>query len=78
MDPQTAINFTGAIIIAGIGWFCKAVWDAVHALQEDIHNLEVTLPTNYVQKDDFSDAMRQINEKLDKISDKLDGKMDKS
>jgi hypothetical protein len=77
MDGQILINLGGAALIAAIGWFCKAIWDAVHKLQEDIHQIEVDLPTNYIRRDEFQEGMKEIKEMLSKIFDKLDGKADK-
>lgn len=77
MDIQSIINIVAGIIIGGIGWFARQLWDAVKDLREDLHKLEVAIPSNYVKKDDFSEAMAEIRKGLDKIYDKLDGKADK-
>lgn len=77
MDPQTIINLAAGAAIAVASWFCKAIWDAVNNLKEDIHKLEVDLPSNYIKRDEFSDSMREIKEMLGKIFDKLDDKADK-
>ena len=77
MDTQLIINLGGAAIIASIGWFCKAIWDAVHTLQEDIHKLEVDLPANYIRRDEFHDNMREIKDMLYKIFERLDTKADR-
>jgi Mg2+ and Co2+ transporter CorA len=39
--------------------------------------VELALPSHYVRKDEFADAIKLINDKLDRISDKLDAKQDK-
>lgn len=77
MDTQLIVNLGGAALIGAIGWFCKAIWDAVHKLQEDIHQLEIDLPTNYIRRDEFQDSVKEIKEMLAKIFDKLDEKADK-
>ena len=77
MDTQTVINVSVGIIIAGMGWFARAVWDAVKKLQEDLHKLECDLPIYYVRKDEFQDGMREIKEMLGKIFDKLEAKADR-
>jgi endoglucanase Acf2 len=78
MDTQTVINVAVSMIIACAGWFAKAIWDAVHRLQEDIHALEITLPTSYVRRDEFVDTLKMLNEKLDRIYDKLENKADRT
>ena len=77
MDTQTLINATIGIIIAGGGWFARALWDAVQKLQADIHQLEVEMPTHYIRRDEFQDGMREIKDMLGKIFDRLDNKQDK-
>lgn len=77
MDQQTIINLGAGAILAVFGWFARVLWDAVAALREDLHKIEVDLPSSYVRKEEFADALRTISDKLDKIWDKLDEKADK-
>ena len=59
-------------IVATIGWFARHVWDAVSELRRDLHDLEVTLPTNYIRRDEFQEGVRQIREDLQIIFQRLD------
>ena len=77
MDTQTIINLGLGVIIGCMGWFARAVWDAVQKLQNDLHQLEVDLPTSYIRRDEFHDGMREIKDMLSKIFDKLDAKADR-
>ncbi len=77
MDTQTLINFTTASFIALLGWLFQTLWDAVTKLKEDLHRIELELPTAYVRKEDYVEALKAIFEKLDRIADKLDEKADK-
>jgi len=77
MESQMMINLAAGAVLAGLGWFARVLWEAVNKLQEDLHQLEVELPSNYVRKDEFSDNMREIKEMLGKIFDRLDTKVDK-
>lgn len=77
MDMQTLINIGGGIIVAGIGWFARQLWEAVQALQHDMHQIEVDLPRNYVRKDEFTETMQRIEKIVERIYDKLEGKADK-
>ena len=77
MNPQDLFNVAGAIILAVGGWFARQLWDAVKKLQADIQRIEVDLPKSYVSKTDWTGALEEIGRKLDKISDKIDGKADK-
>lgn len=77
MDLESAFKIVVAVMLAGLGWFARQVWDAVKELREDLRKIEVELPKLYVTKPDFTEAMREIKQGLDKIYDKLDGKADK-
>ena len=77
MEYQTLVNWGVYISIAVGGWFCKQIWDAVGKLKEDIHKIEVDLPSIYIRKDEFADSMKEIKNMLNKIFDKLDEKADK-
>jgi hypothetical protein len=78
MDQQTLINIGGGIILAGIGWWARVIWESVQRLKEDLHEIEVDLPKSYVTKDDFNITMKHIETMVQRIYDKLDGKADKS
>lgn len=65
------------VVVAAIGWFMRELWGAVKTLQKDIHDVEVMLPSQYVQKNEFNDALKRIEDMLGKIFDKLENKMDK-
>lgn len=77
IDAQFLFNAVFGIVIAGVGWFARQIWDAVQTLQRDLHDLEVRLPSNYIRRDEFSDTVKELKEMLGKIIDKLDGKADK-
>ena len=65
------------VVVAAIGWFMRELWGAVKNLQKDIHDVEVMLPSQYVQKNEFNDALKRIEDMLGKIFDKLENKVDK-
>lgn len=78
MDMQVIINATAAVAFSVAGWFGRQLWDAVAALRIDLHKLEKELPIQYVRKDEFSDHMSRIESKLDRIVERLEGKMDRN
>lgn len=77
MDTQTIINAGLGLIIGMIGWFAHVLWTAVNKLRDDLHDVEVSLPSYYLKKDEFNDAMKTLNEKLDRIWFRLEDKADK-
>ena len=77
MDVQTLINVGGGVILAGVGWWARVIWDSVQRLKEDLHEIEVDLPKSYVSKSDLDKRMEHIESMFQRIYDKLDGKADK-
>lgn len=77
MEHQTIINISAGAALAAIGWFARVLWEAVENLKNDIHDLEVHLPTHYIRRDEFHEGLREIKETLSKILDRIDNKADK-
>ena len=84
MDSQTIIN--AAIALVGFlgGWILKVVWESVKDLQiadkilvDKVNTIEILIAGNYMSKIDFDKIAAAIFQKLDKIEDKLDRKVDK-
>lgn len=83
MDQQL-INWLLAGFGALIGFLLNAVWQAVKDLQTadkqlaiKVGEIEVLVAGAYVKKDEFSDSIKALFAKLDKIEDKIDRKADK-
>ncbi len=77
MDWQLLFNLIGTAVMATIGWFARQLWDSVQDLKEDIKNIEVDLPTNYVRRVDIESQFNKLEASLQRILDKLDQKADK-
>ena len=84
MQDQNFLNFlmAGVQILGGL--FLKVVWDAVKDLQAADRDIalkggavELLVAGEYVKKQDFEQLAKALFAKLDKIDDKLDGKMSK-
>jgi len=72
METQTLINFALGAFLALIGWLARQLWEAVERLKSDIHQLEVELPSRYVRREEFSDALKEIKDLCRQIFDKVD------
>jgi hypothetical protein len=81
---QTIFNI--AISVSGFlgGWWLKVMWDAVKDLQladkiliDKVNTIEILIAGSYISKNEFDKMAAAIFVKLDKISDKLDKKVDK-
>ena len=77
MDLQSVVNMGLGLILTMLGWFAKAMWDAVSELKADLAQLRAELPKEYVAKDDYKADMKEIKDMLGKIFDRLDDKADK-
>jgi hypothetical protein len=77
MDMQQIINILIGIVMSGLGWFGKALWDAVGELRKNVHKIEVDLPANYIRKDEFKSEIKEVKDILGKIFDRLESKADK-
>jgi len=71
MDPQMLFNLAAGLIVGGIGWFARQIWDAVQKLRADLHSLEVDLPKTYVSKTEYGEDFKEIKEICRQIFEKL-------
>ena len=74
---QSVVNLALSAVLATIGWFARQLWGAVQKLKDDLHRIEADLPKTYVLKDDLDKRMDHIEYMIQRIYDKLDGKLDK-
>ena len=81
---QTVFNIIATVAGFLGSWWLKVMWDAVKDLQaadkvlvEKVNSIEILVAGNYMSKQDFDKIAAAIFQKLDKIEDKLDRKVDK-
>jgi uncharacterized coiled-coil DUF342 family protein len=77
MDHQSIINVAAGVIMTGLGWFARQLWDAVKELRKDLHKLETDLPSTYIRRDEFRDGIKEIKDILNEIFRKIDDVRDK-
>lgn len=77
MDIQTLFNIAIFAGMSALGWFARELWGAVKELKADLSTLREEIAKDYVSKNDFRDALRDVKDMLDKIFDRLDRKVDK-
>ena len=81
---NVAVTFGGALF----GWFVRIVWDANKELRQEVSawksemdkrhsDFQTDVRTNFQRRDDFQRTADAIFAKLDRIENKLDGKVDK-
>lgn len=83
-DPQSFINWLGAIAGGLFGWIMKSFKEDLDNLRDNHDKLqaqqqthEVHIARGYVTRAELKDSIDTVNAKLDAIFDKLDNKADK-
>lgn len=79
VEHQQLINWLFVVAGAAIGWLLKVIWDAITRLKDDMKQIERDLPSIYVRKDDFRQAVQDVKDDMkDMRIDMKDGfaKMD--
>lgn len=82
--------FNWAVAAAGAlgGWILKVIWDAIVELKKDLKQMDTKMHEDFVRRDDFKDAVKEIKEDMKSgfaktdnmlglIFKKLEGKEDK-
>lgn len=77
MEFQTLFNSLLGLVSIFVGWYLRAVWDAVSNLQKDVKAIERYTSSTYVRRDDYQLDIAEIKSMLIRIDDKLDDKVDK-
>jgi hypothetical protein len=78
VEFQTLFNIAISALWFILGFTVNRLFNSLDRLQkqdkelsDEIHEIRVSLPTNYVTKDDLGHATTTIFKKLDKLSDQL-------
>ena len=85
---QTLINWilagVGTGISTAISFILKVVWEGLRELQKadialtsKISELQLTVAGQYIRREDLDKVVDALFKKLDRMEDKLDGKMDR-
>jgi hypothetical protein len=84
MDWQTIINIGAGTLLTVGGWFARQLWDSVKELKNDVSAIRLHMSENYVKKievegfrNDMDKRFDRIEVLLDKLYERLDGKVDK-
>lgn len=84
MDLSLAFNIAMTLVSFLGGWLLKSLFDRIRSLEDADHKLteaisaiREALPTHYVRRDTFEKLGDSIFEALRRIEDKIDKKADK-
>lgn len=64
VEHQQLVNWIFIVAGAAIGWVLKIIWDALNRLKDDMKTIERDLPSIYVRKDDFRQAVADVKEDM--------------
>jgi hypothetical protein len=64
MNEQVIFNWI--VGVAGIlgGWTLKVIWDSLLELRREIKSMDTKMHEDFVRRDDFKDAVREIKEDM--------------
>ena len=64
MHEQVIFNWI--VGVAGIlgGWTLKVIWDSLLELRREIKSMDTKMHEDFVRRDDFKDAVREIKEDM--------------
>lgn len=70
--------FVGAIyfLLGIVGWFLKGAIDTAKQTKDDLNAFKVDVAHMYTHKNDLRDVIKQINDRFDRIEQKLDRMME--
>ena len=74
MTGQELFNYVGGALLTLLGWLGRQLWEAVAELRKDVKQIEIDLPTSYVNKDDMTARFDRLEDLLHRL---LDNKQDK-
>ncbi len=84
MDMNLSFQIAMGLVSFFGGWFLKVLFQRIEQLEQTdaelakvISDMRVDLPTHYVSKNDFHQALDNIHAALRRIEDKIDSKADK-
>jgi hypothetical protein len=73
MDEQVIFNWIVGVAGALGGWTLKVIWDSLMELRRDIKTMDTKMHDDFVRRDDFKDAVREIKEDMRAGFSNVDG-----
>jgi molybdenum cofactor biosynthesis enzyme MoaA len=64
MDSQAVFDWIVGIGGAIVGWALKMIWEAIKDIRVDIKDLDKQMHEDFVRRDDFKEAIREIKDDM--------------
>ena len=69
---QTIFNWVITGCGAMGGWILKVIWDAILELKRDLRGIDSKMHEDFVRRDDFKEAVREIKDDMKDGFNKMD------
>lgn len=69
---QAVFNWVVALAGALGGWILKVIWDAIVDLKRELREMDVKMHEDFVRRDDFKEAVREIKDDMKSGFSKID------
>jgi hypothetical protein len=75
MEQQIVNIFLGSLISA-LGWIIKIFWQSNKELEKQLGEHKLFAANNYLKIERFERLVKELFDKIDKVSDKIDNTFD--
>lgn len=72
MDSQAVFDWIVGIGGAIVGWMLKMIWEAIRDMRGEIKELDKQMHDDFVRRDDFKEAIREIKDDMREGFNKVD------
>lgn len=72
MDSQAVFDWIVGIGGAIVGWALKMIWEAIKDMRTEIKTLDKQMHEDFVRRDDFKEAVREIKDDMRAGFNKVD------
>lgn len=72
MDSQAVFDWIVGIGGAIVGWMLKMIWEAIRDMRSEIKELDKQMHDDFVRRDDFKEAIREIKDDMKAGFNKVD------
>jgi len=71
MESVRLLDFLIFALTGGLGWWAKALWDAVSEMRRDLRELESGIPKEYVRKADWDRSTDRVIAELREFREEI-------
>jgi uncharacterized coiled-coil DUF342 family protein len=72
MDSQAVFDWIVGIGGVIVGWALKMIWEAIRDVRKEIKELDNQMHSDFVRRDDFKEAVRDIKNDMKEGFNKVD------